>query len=224
MCGRFTLRTSPQAVAQHFGVAEFPLFEPRYNIAPTQSVVAVRAAKEGAGREMCQLRWGLVPSWANDPAVGNRMINARADTAAEKPSFRTALRRRRCLVAADGFFEWRAEAGKKQPYYIARTDGGVFAIAGLWEYWKREGQVIESCTLLTTEANPLMQQLHDRMPVILSPQNYDAWLDPQLQQAEPLAPLMVPYGDDDLEFRPVSTWVNKPANQGPQCIEPIAAA
>jgi putative SOS response-associated peptidase YedK len=166
------------------------------------------------------LRWGLVPSWADDPGIGARMINARSETAPEKPSFRSAFRRRRCLIPVDGFYEWKRENGSKQPYYF-RIDGGrPFAFAGLWESWNKDGE-IRSCTILTTTANDLVEEIHERMPVILPRDRYDAWLDPEAE-GEELAALLVPYPGDDLEAYPVSRFVNSPGNDDPRCIEPAA--
>jgi putative SOS response-associated peptidase YedK len=198
--------------------------DPHYNIAPTQQVFAVRASQTGE-REPALLRWGLIPSWADDPAIGNRMINARSETAAEKPAFRHAFRKKRCLIAADGFYEWKAVAGKKQkqPYYIRMEDAKPFAFAGLWESWNKGEKPIESCTILTTDANDLMKPLHDRMPVILDPKDFGAWLDPATHEREKLEPLLVPYRGEGLTTVPVSTLVNSPRNNDPRCIEPIVA-
>jgi putative SOS response-associated peptidase YedK len=196
--------------------------QPRYNIAPTQPVATVRTARGSGDREMVFLRWGLVPSWSKDPSIGSRMINARSETVADKPAFRAAFRRRRCLVPADGFYEWQKQNGWKQPFYIHLREGRPFAFAGLWEFWKGEGDVIiESCTLLTTEPNDLIRPLHSRMPVILHPQQYDLWLDPGLDAPERLRPLLRPYPFADMEAYPVSRFVNKPQNDDPRCIEPL---
>jgi putative SOS response-associated peptidase YedK len=203
---------------------QLPLFDgeltPRYNIAPTQDVAVVRLAKDRASRELAMLKWGLVPSFADDPKTGNRMINARAETAATKPAFRAAFRERRCLVPADGFFEWRAEGKKKVPHYITLRDGGLFAIAGLWEYWRREEQVIQSCTLLTTDANDLVRPLHDRMPVIVPPEFYDHWLDPQVREADGLQSLLRPLPAEQMAMTTVDPVVNSPANDDLRCIQP----
>jgi putative SOS response-associated peptidase YedK len=173
MCGRFVLKSPAPKLAQVFAFKQLD-FTAHYNIAPTQGVAALRAA--GEERELAFLRWGLIPSWSKDPGVGNRLINARVETVAEKPSFRAAFKHRRCLILADGFFEWVQRDGKKQPYYITLRDGNPFAMAGLWEEWHNEdGEVIESCTIITTEANDFMRPLHSRMPVILDPENYAAW-------------------------------------------------
>ena len=158
------------------------------------------------------LHWGLVPSWADDPKIGNRMINARAETAADKPSFRTAMRRRRCLIVADGFYEWQTIGKRRQPMYIHMRDGRPFAFAGLWESWEgADHSALESCTILTTSANDLVRPIHDRMPVIIAPADYARWLDPAVQQAEPILPLLRPYPAEEMEAYAVSTRVNSPA-------------
>lgn len=222
MCGRFTLTDPDADLAEQFNLPDVPDLQPRYNIAPTQPVAAVRVAAESAARELALLRWGLIPFWAKDPGIGARMINARSETAAEKPAFRAAFRRRRCLVLADGFYEWQKENGGKQPFYIRLRDGQPFAFAGLWESWKGEGEtVIESCTLLTTQPNDLIHPLHNRMPVILHPRDYALWLDPEMQAAERLKPLLRPYPFEEMVAYPVSRFVNKPQNDDPRCIEPL---
>lgn len=242
MCGRFTLTTTSKAVADAFAVgdvkaASLPEWSPHYNIAPTQTVLAVReaardathaAAREAAdheapagSRELVEMRWGLIPSWAKDASIGSRLINARAETLVDKPSFRSAFRRRRCLVAADGFYEWQRRGGAKQPYWIHFCDRRVFAFAGLWERWRDpHGNDVESCTLITTAANTLMQPIHERMPVVLAPEHYDRWLDPTNQDPLALAPLLAPHPASAMEAVAVSTRVNSPRNDDPRCIEP----
>lgn len=222
MCGRFALFAAGDELAKRFQLSEAPLFEPRYNIAPTQPVAAVRTT--AAGRELKLLRWGLIPSWATDPTIGNRLINARCETVAEKPSFRSAFKQRRCLIPASAFYEWqKTGAGRKQPYCIQPRGGGLFALAGLWERWHNpHGEEVESCTILTTEANELMQPLHDRMPVILDAPSDGAWLDPR-SSAESLRSLFVPFASDRMEAIPVSPWVSDPKHEGPQCLEPVGA-
>ena len=222
MCGRFTL-TDPNAdLAVQFDLPSIPPLQPRYNIAPTQPVAAVRIAAEAAVREMVLLHWGLIPFWAKDPEIGARMINARAETVADKPAFRHAFRRRRCLVVADGFYEWQKQNGTKQPFYIRLRDARPFAFAGLWERWEAaDAGVIESCTLLTTQPNDLMLTLHNRMPVILQPKDYDLWLDPEVQKVELLQPLLQPYPSQDMAAYAVSRWVNSPDNDDPRCIQPL---
>jgi putative SOS response-associated peptidase YedK len=223
MCGRFTLTDPDQDLAVQFNLPEIPDLKPRYNIAPTQPVAAVRMAPESMVRELAMLQWGLIPFWAKDPKIGSRMINARSETVAEKPAFRAAFRHRRCLVVADGFYEWQKIDGGKQPFYICLQDRRPFAFAGLWEHWKGpDDTIIESCTLLTTQPNELLRPLHNRMPVILQAKDYDLWLDTEVQQKELLQPLLRAYPPEELEAYPVSRWVNRPQNDAPQCIEPLA--
>lgn len=220
MCGRYTLRVSASEVARQFLLFDLPPLPPRFNIAPSQPVAAVRMAD--GRRELAWLRWGLVPSWAKDPAIGNRTINARCETAAEKPAFRTALRRRRCLVLADGFYEWQpaAKGKKKQPYFFHFRDDRPFGFAGLWESWEGpDHSRLETCTLLTTEANAVVRPIHDRMPVIVAPENHALWLDPAVTETGPLLPLLRPFPADEMEAYPVSPLVNSPANEDPHCAE-----
>ena len=221
MCGRYTLRTPVETLAEEFGITgPLPEIPTSYNIAPTQEVAAV--LEEDEQRKLEMLRWGLIPSWADDPAIGNRMINARSETAAEKPSFRRAFKERRCLILADGFYEWQKTNGGKQPYYIRMEDGSPFAFAGLWESWDKHGEEIRSCTILTTDANALVRKIHHRMPVILPPEEHGLWLDPDMRESESLLDLLWPYPDDVMEAYPVSRRVNKPSNDGPGCVEPAA--
>jgi putative SOS response-associated peptidase YedK len=206
---------------------QLALFEPRYNIAPTQDIVVVRVMDAGGEREAAMLRWGLIPSWAKEPQSGPPLINARSETLAEKPTFRTAFRRRRCLIPADGFYEWQKPAGsaargKKQPFYIHRRDDQPFAFAGLWESWTAQDSeplTIESCTIVTTAANKTLAPLHDRMPVILAAGDYALWLDPAIEEPAAVAHLLMPCGDDELAAEPVSTHVNRVANDDPRCVE-----
>lgn len=222
MCGRFTLIAPGEAVAEHFQLTEIPKLKPRYNIAPTQPVAAVRISPNTGDRELTFFNWGLIPRWAKDPTIGSRMINARSETAAEKPSFRVAFKYRRCLVPADGFYEWQKTNGQKQPVRIQMSDGGLFAFAGLWEHWASpDGSEIESCTLLTTEPNERLRTVHNRMPVILSPKDYDLWLDPGAQHPGEVQPLLRPYPAEEMAYYPVSTHVNDPRNEDPLCIEPL---
>jgi putative SOS response-associated peptidase YedK len=228
MCGRYTLATAPEALARIFELDDPPELPARYNIAPTQQVPAVRlVVDEGSGasrrRVLRLLRWGLVPFWAKDPGIGARMINARAETVADKPAFRAAFRRRRCLVLADGFYEWqRVGRGAKQPFLIRLRDGGPFAFAGLWERWTGpEGEPLESCTLLTTQPNELVAPIHNRMPVILDPADYDAWLDPQLQDPAALRPLLRAFPAEKMIAHPVSQRVNNPRVDEPGCAAPL---
>ena len=229
MCGRFTLRIPADELARLFTDLHCPdlvspdgrLLQPRFNIAPTQNVLVVRSATHDRGGECVTLRWGLVPSWSKS-LTGPPLINARSETVADKPSFRTAFRRRRCLIPADGFYEWQALTPKrKQPQYITLRSGQPFAFAGLWESWQPpNGSRIESCTILTTAANALMQQFHDRMPVILSPEEFAPWLDPEITEPETLLPLLDQYPPDEMTTFPVSTRVNSVKNDSPELIVP----
>ncbi|MBM3509747.1 MAG: SOS response-associated peptidase [Alphaproteobacteria bacterium] len=222
MCGRFKRSvTWAEYYAYLTLTGAVPNAPPRYNIAPTDPVYAVRRAPAGAP-ELVTLRWGLIPAWAKDAKGGAMMINARADTIAEKPAYREAFVHRRCLVLADGFYEWKLEGKIKQPYLITRRDGGPFAFAGLWERWQRRGpgggEPIESCTIVTTDANARLRPIHDRMPVILARADHDAWLG----AADPAAAKMLlqPYPDADLAVTRVSTWVNSVKNDDAACAEP----
>jgi putative SOS response-associated peptidase YedK len=218
MCGRFAQKSPARKIKQQFKVEEVPPLAERYNVAPAQSVLAVREAPDG--REAAFLKWGLVPRWAKDPAVGNRLINARSETVTEKPSFREAFKRRRCLVPMEGFYEWSRRGDRKRPFYFHMRDGEPFAVAGLWETWEGDGGVLETCTLLTTEANGLLASYHDRMPVILRPEDYDLWLDAEVRGTEVLLPLLRPYPREGMTAYVVSPLVNSPSNDSPRCVEP----
>jgi putative SOS response-associated peptidase YedK len=222
MCGRFVRRTPVTDLAKFFHFPDGEPEPPRYNVAPTQLVAAVRAPEAVAKRELAWLRWGLIPSWADDPKIGNRLINARAETAAAKPSFRSAFRHRRCLIVADGFYEWQKTGAKKVPHYFHMKDNGPFAFAGLWEHWEDpdDGEIVESCTILTTEANELLRVYHDRMPVILASADYSCWLDPAARKPEAVQPLLRPYPGEAMTSHPVSPLVNNPRNESPKCLEP----
>ncbi|MFL6058639.1 MAG: SOS response-associated peptidase [Rubrobacteraceae bacterium] len=220
MCGRYTLASPTERLAEEFGVDASSIeLAPTYNVAPTQKVAVV--LEEGGQRRLDVLRWGLIPPWADDPGIGSRMINARSETAPGKPSFRRAFRERRCLIPADGFYEWQRTNGAKQPYYIHMEDGRPFAFAGLWESWSKGEGEIRTCTILTTGANALVGEVHDRMPVILAHDAYDVWLDPASERDE-LTGLLAPYPEDEMEAYPVSRFVNSPSNNDPRCIEPAA--
>ncbi|GAB1538567.1 SOS response-associated peptidase [Scytonema sp. NUACC21] len=222
MCGRFTLSQPATALAQSFHLEKAPDLEPQYNIAPTQMVAAVLYNQESDRRELHSLRWGLIPSWAKDPGMGSKLINARSETVAEKPAFRTAFKRQRCLVVADGFYEWQQRDGKKQPFYFRLQNENPFGFAGLWEQWKSpQGETITSCTILTTVANELLQPIHDRMPVILQQQNYDFWLDPLLKVPEMLQQLLQPYPSEAMTAYPVGTVVNNPRHNSPDCVKSL---
>jgi putative SOS response-associated peptidase YedK len=225
MCGRFAFYSPHEAVVRLFGVAgDAPEIEPRYNIAPTTYIPAVREPPEIAagGRQLAMLYWGLVPAWAKEKSIGARMINARGETLREKPSFRNAYQRRRCLVLADGYYEWQRSATAKQPYFIRMASGEPFAIAGLWEAWRdpSSGDPLESCTLVTTSPAPTIAHIHDRMPVILSPGDYAEWLDPRNTDVERLDRLLAPNTAAPLVAQAVSRLVNNARNQGPRLIEP----
>jgi putative SOS response-associated peptidase YedK len=224
MCGRFTLSTPPEKLAQLFELPEVPKLEAHYNIAPTQRIAAVRQPDEASARQLVHLHWGLIPFWAKDRSGSSRMINARAETVATTPAFRAAFQQRRCLVVADGFYEWQRVGKGKQPFYIRMEDESPFAFAGLWEHWEGSGgEVVESCTLITTTPNDLVRPIHNRMPVILSPEHYAMWLDPRMQEAKTLQQLLQPFPDDAMTAYPVSQMVNIPANDDPQNIAPLAA-
>jgi putative SOS response-associated peptidase YedK len=218
MCGRFALIIDASLLADVFEVDPPRELKPRFNIAPTQTVPIVRTG-EDASRECALVRWGLVPSWAKDEKMGARMINARGETVAEKPSFRSAIKSRRCLIPADGFYEWVRTGDRKLPHYIHFVDGRPFAFAGLWERWsKGEAGPLDTCTIITTTPNDLIADLHDRMPVILPADRYGEWLEPRPLGQERLQDLLAPHSPEGMEAYPVSTYVNKPANDGPECI------
>jgi len=222
MCGRFSLTAPGQLWFEIFGLSDPPAWAPRYNIAPTQLVPAVMIPPDRPQSQFRLLHWGLIPSWAKAPGVGADMINARVETAATKPAFRAAFRRRRCMMLADGFYEWRRQGRRKQPFYVRLRDGRPFAFAGLWEHWEGPGgQAIDSCALLTTEPNALMRPLHHRMPVILDPDAYALWLDPATQEGDRLQPLLRPYPPEAMTAYPVSPRVNNPLNDTPECIHPL---
>ena len=208
-------------LAEVFSVLRLEDAEARYNVAPSQVIPVVR--QNGPIRELALLRWGLIPRWATDPKIGLRTINARSETVATKPTFRDAFKRRRCLIPADGFFEWKKDgSNKKRPFYIRRADRHPFGFAGLWERWERPGvEPIESCTVITTEANDVLHDLHDRMPVILPEDSYDRWLDPKRDDQVELAAMLVPFPGSELTLFEVSPMVNSPRNDSPECIAPI---
>lgn len=222
MCGRFTLTVDPGELQDLIPDLVIPgPVQPRYNIAPSQPVAVV--ANRGENR-LDYFVWGLIPSWAKDPTIGNRMINARAETLAERPAFRNSFRRKRCLILADGFYEWKQTNGasRKQPMYIYLKDRRPFAFAGLWDTWfAPDGSEVRSCTIITTQPNELLQSIHNRMPVILHRDAYAQWLDPQPQSAELLSSLLVPYPAHEMAAHPVSRLVNKPDFDSPECIQPL---
>lgn len=216
MCGRYALHSNPQVVALEFALGVAPDFTARYNIAPTAQVLVVRA--HGGAPQGAMVRWGLVPRWAKDPSIGARMNNARAETLAQKPSFREAYRRRRCLLPADGFFEWKAEDGRKQPYYITPAGGGLFAFAALWEAWNGPQGPLETCAIVTTDANAAMAAVHERMPVIVPRGEYARWLD--CTAANDVGDLLHPAPDGAIAIRRVGRAVNVARNDSPGLIEP----
>lgn len=228
MCGRFTSRTEPADIAAHFDVDEVVVDDlgSRYNVAPTDPVYAVAGSLDGT-RRLGGFRWGLVPFWADDLRIGARMVNARAETLLAKPAFRRPLARRRCIVPADGFYEWEATPGskRKQPWHIGRADGDLLAFAGLWDSWRPvmdsdDGRVV-SCAIVTTTANERIGRLHDRMPVVLPPSAWDRWLDPHDEDVDALVSLLVPAPAELFELVPVSTRVNDVRNDGPDLLDPV---
>ena len=227
MCGRYRLTAKDRAIAKHFELDEAEvLWKARYNIAPTQDVAVVRQDPKKPQRKFSVMRWGLVPYWAKDPSIGFKTINAMAETAAEKPAFREAMKRRRCLIPADGFYEWKKLGKKdKQPYDISLTDGGIFAFAGLWEHWRDpKGGGLDSFTILTTNANSLVAEVHDRMPAIIKPEDYDLWLDPGMREPEGVADLLQPLDARLMKKYPVSTRVGNADNDDPSVMEEVIPA
>lgn len=220
MCGRFSLTTPRREVLDHYGIQDAPtlfLLKPRFNIAPSQQIAVVRMGSEG--RELRELRWGLVPSWAKQPETGFSMINARAETVHTKPAYRALFRRRRCLIPADGFYEWQAVGGEKQPWRFTMKDG-VFSFAGLWDRWQGQGgEVIESATIIVTDANDLVRPIRDRMPVIVDPVDYAFWLDPGISEPEALRPLLVLHSTGRMEAYPVTPKMNRADFDEPEAVE-----
>lgn len=217
MCGRFSLKSTMRAIEDEFSIDKSDIvIEPRYNIAPTQNVAVI--FNDGQNN-LTFFKWGLIPSWAKDPIIGNRMINARAETISEKPSFKTALKKRRCLILSDGFYEWNKTGEDKIPTYIFLNNHKPFAFAGLWDNWKSpEGKIIYTCTIITTTPNELMAPIHNRMPVILQKQFIDFWLDSSYQKETELINILKPYPSDEMDAHEVSKLVNSPKNDNPGCI------
>jgi putative SOS response-associated peptidase YedK len=222
MCGRFTLTLNPAELEDTLNNYTFPAtFAPRFNIAPSQPVLAIPNDEKFTADFFL---WGLIPMWAKDPTIGSRLINARAETLAEKPAFRGSYRHKRCLILADGFYEWKTIVGKKTktPYYIHMQDRQLFAMAGLWDHWASpDGASINTCAIITTSPNELMASIHDRMPVILHPRDYAKWLNPAPQLPENLQPLLKPYPADQMSAHIVSTLVNKATNDLPELVVPV---
>jgi putative SOS response-associated peptidase YedK len=224
MCGRFSLWLELTDLVKAFPDFTFPEeMQSRYNIAPTQPVAVVTDNKT---KNVEFFRWGLIPSWAKDPSIGSRMINARSETITEKPSFRAAFRRRRCLILADGFYEWKKIPGqpRKVPMYLKMADDQPFAFAGLWEFWQPDSTPVLSCTILTTKPNTLVAPIHNRMPVILPRESYDFWLSADETEKRALLACLIPYPAEEMLAYPVSPFVNNPANDSPECIVPQPAA
>jgi putative SOS response-associated peptidase YedK len=221
MCGRFAFFSPEEAIRQYFDLNYPAELSPSYNIAPSQQVAAILESPV-SGIELQMLQWGLVPFWAKDPKIGHQLINARAETLSEKPSFRQAFVRRRCLIPANGFYEWHTEGGEKRPLYFSDAESRPFFMAGLWELWiSDDGSEIESCTLLTTEPNDFLAPIHNRMPVIIAPDDFDLWLDPGAQHPGEVQHLLRAYPAEAMSHYPVSTFVNNPRNEDPLCIEPL---
>jgi putative SOS response-associated peptidase YedK len=223
MCGRFTLTATPEALHQLFPLFEGIDWSPHYNIAPSQNVLAVRLGPDNGQPEAVRLRWGLVPGWADDAKIGYRLINARVETVRTKPAFRSAFKQRHCLILADGFFEWQKLEGKKQPYHIHLRDGRPFAFAGLWERWDKGEQPIESCTILTTEANTTVRPIHERMPVILDPSGHVDWLNAAAAHGEDALDVLRPCPAEQLTAVAVGSRVNSPRNNDAECLKPVEA-
>ena len=209
-------------VAERFELEDIPDLEPHYNIAPTQAVAVIRLDRDTLQRRLVLVKWGLIPFWAKDASIGHKLINARAESAAEKPAFRSAFKFRRCLVLADGFYQWTKGKVGKQPYLFRMADRSPFAFAGLWERWTTpEDETVESCTILTTDANEIMEPIHDRMPVILHPKDHDVWLDSEAGDPKVLMPLLRPYPSEKMVVEPVSPKVNRATYDAPDCVEPV---
>jgi putative SOS response-associated peptidase YedK len=222
VCGRISLSTPARVVAEHFDLAALPELAPRWNVAPGQPVAIVRVRRSSGERTLELRRWGLVPPWARDAGVGARLANARVESVAELPAFRRAFRERRCLVPADGFYEWRTRGPRfRQPYHVRPAAGGLFAIAGLWERWEGGAERVDSCTLLTTRANEALAPLHDRMPVILPREAWTAWLEPRLADPAALRALLAVSSPGPLELQAVGLRVNDPRHDDPECARPV---
>ena len=221
MCGRYRLSRRKQLIAEYFETGNEVDWEPRYNIAPSQQVGIIRQDPERPERYFALARWGLIPSWASDASIGSKTINARSETVLTKPAFRDAFSSRRCLLPADGFFEWRRSGREKQPFHFGMQDDSLFAFAGLWDRWRDPaGDVVESCSILTTTPNSLLANIHDRMPVILRQENYDLWLDAGFKDVKALAEVLVPFEAAQMRCFPVSTRINAVTNDDPDCVVP----
>lgn len=220
MCGRFVLTANPEAIQLQFSLTGVPNIPPRFNVAPTQPVAVITNEKP---HELTFHQWGLIPSWAKDTSIGSKMINARAESVAEKPAFRSAFKRRRCILPSDGFYEWQDRGGKKVPLFIHLEDRELFGLAGLWEVWHSpDGGELRTCTIVTTDANSFMQPIHNRMPVILHKEDYGLWLSPDEEPADVLQGLLKPYDSSVMRAYEVSKMVNRPGNDVPELIAPVA--
>ena len=221
MCGRFTLKTPEAAISSLFPGLTIPDLKSRFNVAPTQQVACIR--NDGESSEVVELRWGLVPFWAKELKIGARMINARSESVESKPAFRAAFKKRRCLIVADGYFEWKKIGKEKQPFYMTVAGGGGgFCMAGLWESWRdKDSDPVETCTVLTVDSNPKLAEVHDRMPVVLDQQDYEYWLDPSFQSVEKLKSLLRPSSEDFFEVTAVDKTVNNVRNDNKKCVEKV---
>jgi putative SOS response-associated peptidase YedK len=219
MCGRLTQSSKSADYARLFDAVTRLDARPSYNLAPSQPITICRMNGE---RSLLQVRWGLIPHWAKEAKTGYSMINARAETMADKPAYRAAFKKRRCLIPTDGFYEWHAGGSRKQPYFIHRSDRRPFALGGIWEHWEKEGEIIESCAIIVTTANQVLAPIHDRMPVIIDPEDFERWLDPE-QDGKALTGLLAPHDEEGYEAYPIGTAVNKPANNDPSLIERVMA-
>jgi len=219
MCGRYTVTSAPAALRALFGYAEQPNFPPRYNVAPTQPIAIIRLAD--GKRQFALVRWGLLPSWVKDPKTFTLLINARGESVVDKPAFRAAMKRRRCLIPADGFYEWQATGGRKRPFYVHAKSGAPLAFAGLWETWTGpNGEELDTAAIVTTRANKALEPIHDRMPVIVAPEAFELWLNSDKVDAETAAALIAPAPEDLLEAYEISPAVNRTANDNAKLIEP----
>lgn len=223
MCGRFVVTLEPQVLEQTFAVSDVPEVVPRYNIAPSQPILAVCETTPGT-RSICPFRWGLIPHWAKDSRIGSRMINARSETVFEKPSFRQSIRQRRCLIPANGYYEWLHEGKTRTPFYLHHKENQPLAFAAIWDTWKEpgEGAMVESCAILTTAANRLVAGIHERMPVLIAAEDYSIWLNREVTEAEALSRCFASSTSDELVARKVSNLVNNPKHDAPECLTPVA--
>lgn len=216
MCGRYNLIATGQQIMDHFGLPSLPAQDPDYNIPPGQKILAIVQLEDGSSKAV-NLHWGLIPSWAKDHAIANRLINARAETLTEKPSFKKAFQHRRCLIPATGFYEWQATTTRKQPYHIHKPDNSLFAFAGIWEHWKNDQETVYSCAIITTDANGTMTPIHDRMPVIIAPEDYNRWLNKQATNIK-IADFLATDAYASMQANPISTRINNPLHNDESCL------